>query len=224
MHHHAEPPSSHGPNAIHPPGDPAEAPSTATRILLLRHAETSAPDRFHGAESDVDLSPRGHEQAEAAGRLLSPLCPDALYCSGMRRARETAEAIGRVCGLEPRVIPELHERIMGPLSGTPRIEAHPIYDDTRRRWQEGDLDATHPGGESFTEIRDRVVPAFRAIAERHRGGTVVVIAHGVVIRVLIATLVEGRSPADFEEISIAHVGIHDLSHDGHSWREARSGP
>ncbi len=39
-----------------------------TRVLLLRHAETAAPDRFHGAESDIGLGARGFLQAEAVAR------------------------------------------------------------------------------------------------------------------------------------------------------------
>ena len=57
-----------------------------TRILLARHAETSAPDRFHGAESDIGLSARGLEQAEQLGRWLEDADPKALYTSAMRRA------------------------------------------------------------------------------------------------------------------------------------------
>ncbi len=34
-----------------------------TRMLLARHAETAAPDRFHGAESDIGLSEFGVRQA-----------------------------------------------------------------------------------------------------------------------------------------------------------------
>ena len=43
--------------------------ASGTRLLLARHAETAAPDRFHGAESDIGLSAWGFEQAERLGRL-----------------------------------------------------------------------------------------------------------------------------------------------------------
>lgn len=207
--------------STHPTTEAQEA--SPARLLLLRHAETAAPDRFHGAESDIGLGERGRAQAEAAGVTVEAMQPVAVYCSAMRRARETAEAIGRSCGLEPRIVPELHERVMGSLSGALRVEAHSIYDETRLRWEAGDLDATHPGAESFAQVRDRVVPALTAIAERHRGETVVVVAHGVVIRVLLTSLAEGRSPADFEDIPIHFVGIHTLHYDGRAWREAGHG-
>ena len=192
-----------------------------TRVLLLRHAETAAPDRFHGAESDVDLGERGRMQAEAAAPGIAGARPDAVYCSGMARARQTAAPIARACGLTPVVVPELHERVMGPLSGMTLAEGWDDYTRAMERWKAGDLDAAHAGGESFAQIRDRALPAFLALAEAHPGGTIVVVAHGVVIRVLLSCLLEGRSPAEFDGFGIDFVAVNDLSYDGQKWTASR---
>lgn len=189
-----------------------------TRVLLIRHAETAAPDRFHGAESDIGLGERGRRQASAVASVLAAQRPAAVFASTMRRAIETAEPIARACGLDVRVVVDLHERKVGPLSGLGREEGLEIYDETKWRWMAGQLDFTHAGAESYNEIRRRVVPAFRSVADRHPGETVVVVAHGVVIRVLLTTLLEGHGPADFDQFSIDFVAINDLRHDGHRWR------
>jgi 2,3-bisphosphoglycerate-dependent phosphoglycerate mutase len=192
-----------------------------TRVLLLRHAETSAPELFHGAESDVGLGENGFNQAARAADYLKSLKPVAVYSSGMRRARETAMPIARACGLDgPIVVQELHERRMGALSGVP-IEIHrPAIVATRQSWQAGDLDATHPGGESYTQIRDRVCPPFQRIAALHRGQTIVVVAHGMVIRVLLTNLVPELGLEGFDKIPIRHVGVNDLRFraDTDTWR------
>ncbi len=190
----------------------------ATRVLLLRHAETSAPACFHGAESDVGLGERGHRQAEAVARHLANQRPGALYSSGMRRAIETARPIARACGLQMQIVPDLYERRMGSLSGRPRDEGWAIYDEARRRWISGDLDHTHPGGESYADIRRRVVPAFLQLAEQSPGQTAVVVAHGVVIRVLLTSLIEGFGPADFDRIAIEFVALNELQSDDGRWR------
>src|SRR3954454_12553201 len=65
-----------------------------TYVLLLRHAETSAPDVFHGAESDIGLSEWGYRQAALLGDYLKGKGASALYCSAMRRAVDTAGPIG----------------------------------------------------------------------------------------------------------------------------------
>ena len=101
---------------------------TTTRVLLLRHAETAAPDRFHGAESDIGLGERGLLQArEAAGRIAPLTAPVAVYSSAMLRARQTAAPIAEARGLEPAIVPDLHERRMGPLSGMTLEEGWPDY-------------------------------------------------------------------------------------------------
>lgn len=197
---------------------------TETRVLLLRHAETAAPDRFHGAESDVPLGERGWEQAAAVAPRLAALGPAALYCSGMLRARQTAEPIGVACGLRAVVVPNLHERRMGPLSGVRLTEGWEAYTRAMDLWKRGDLDATHEGGESFAAIRDRVVPAFLGLASNHPGVTIVVVAHGIVIRVLLSCLLEGQGPADFDGFGIDFVAPNDLRFNGQAWRaEALNG-
>jgi probable phosphoglycerate mutase len=189
-----------------------------TRVLLLRHAETTAPDRFHGAESDVGLGERGREQALAVARTLAGLGPDALYCSAMRRASETAGPIGEACGLVPQVVEPLHERRMGPLSGLSKQEGMAEYNESKARWMAGELDYTHAGGESYADIRRRTVPAFLALAERHPGRTIVVVAHGVVIRVLLTTLLDGFGPEHFDAIGIPYAVPNDLRQDAPRWR------
>ena len=191
-----------------------------TRLLLLRHGETSQPDLFHGAESDVGLGQRGHRQAELAGRWLADQAGHALYCSGMRRARETAEIVGRHTGLIPRIVPELHERRMGNLSGRSRGEGESIHDAIRMRWMAGDLDATDPGAESYRQVRDRVAPALREIATVHPGETAIVIAHGLVIRVVVTALVAGFTVADWNQIGIACAAVNDLRFNGSIWTAA----
>src|SRR6516164_271191 len=99
----------------------------ATRILLARHAETAAPDRFHGAESDIGLSTWGSEQATLLGESLRHSGAAAIYSSAMRRAADTARALGSACNLEPAVIVALHERRIGRLSGLSRDEGWSIY-------------------------------------------------------------------------------------------------
>ena len=189
-----------------------------TRILLLRHAETAAPELFHGAESDIGLGPRGVMQALAVAQTLAALGPDVLYCSAMRRAVETATPIGHACGLVPQVVEALHERRVGPLSGKSREEGMDAYEEAKRRWMAGDLDHTHEGGESYADIRRRTLPAFTALAARQPGATIVVVAHGIVIRVLLTTLLEGYGPQDFAAIAIPNVGLNDVRYDGERWR------
>ena len=188
-----------------------------TRLLLLRHAETSAPDLFHGAESDVGLGARGFRQAEAVAGRLAAEKPDALYCSGMRRALETAESIARACRLPIQVDFALHERKMGPLSGVSRDEGIAAYEQAKQHWKAGKTGYSHIGGESYDQIRQRVMPVLDALVAKSAGKTLVVVAHGVVIRVVLTTWLHGGVTADFDTFAIDNVAINDLRWDGSRW-------
>jgi probable phosphoglycerate mutase len=188
------------------------------RVLLLRHAETAAPDVFHGAESDIGLSDWGRSQAVLLAEYLKSKGACALYSSAMRRAVATAGPIGEACGLTPIIVPALHERKIGPLSGLSREEGWSIYAESKRRWIAGDLEYTHEGGESFADIRRRVLPVFNELHAAHPGQTLIVVAHGIVLRVLLTTLLDELPPTAFDRIAIDFASINELVWDGKRWR------
>ena len=83
------------------------------RTLFLRHGE-SAHNAHSGEERLAEelgdlLTERGRAQAAAAGEGLRGLGITRLLTSPMRRATETAEAIGAVLGLEPEPVPYAFE-------------------------------------------------------------------------------------------------------------------
>jgi broad specificity phosphatase PhoE len=78
------------------------------RALLLRHGESvhnAAGSGEPPPHSDGDrLTERGVEQAHAAGAGLRGHGVTRLLSSPLRRARETAQAVGEALGLEPEEI------------------------------------------------------------------------------------------------------------------------
>ena len=188
-----------------------------TQLLLARHAETSAPDRFHGAESDIGLSEYGACQAERLAEYLCTKGARAIYSSAMRRAIETTRPIARACKLIPIPIVALHERRIGPLTGLAREEGWAVYAASKTRWGNGDLDHTHEGGESYNDVRRRVVPVFQELVAQHAGETIVVVAHGVVIRVALTSLLAGARPSDFDRFAIDFASVNELRFDGTAW-------
>jgi 2,3-bisphosphoglycerate-dependent phosphoglycerate mutase len=193
-----------------------------TRVFLLRHAETANPNVFHGAESDIGLSTKGERQAHVVARLLAEKQPDVILSSTMRRARETARPIAAVCGLPLHLVPELHERRVGILSGTPSDDPHGVWPQTARRWAAGETSYTHEGAESFDDIRDRVVLAWNCLTLEHVGKTLVVVAHGVVCKVLLLSLLPGYTVADWARLGpIRNVAISELVETGGAWQQVR---
>ena len=189
-----------------------------TTIWLTRHAETTTPAIFHGAESDIGLSDLGRRQSEAAAGWFRGLRPTAVVSSAMRRARDTAGPIAAGCGVPHLVEPDLHERRVGTLSGTPFSMNEGPWPETIARWSAGDTAYTSHGAESFDALRDRVVPAFLRVAEAHPGGRLVVVAHGVVCKVLMLSLLPGWGPADWVRFGrVANLSVSELRLDGETW-------
>jgi len=198
-------------------------PPATTRVWLLRHAETADPTVFHGAESDIGLSERGRRQADQLAPYLAELMPAAVISSGMLRARLTAAPIVRACGLPLQVEPDLHERRVGALSGTSLQRSDGIYADTVRCWSAGETGYAPAGAESYDDIRRRVVAVWQRLAAQYAGQSIVVVAHGVVCKVLLTSLPgTGLTVADWQQIGpIRNLAMHELVQAVAGWQLVR---
>lgn len=185
-----------------------------TRLYLMRHAQTADVSKFHGSESDIGLSEWGHEQSRRVARRFEGLPIAAVYSSAMTRAVDTAAPIAAALGLVPGQVRELHERSMGALAGADRAAFRHVYTEAMDAWAGGDLDFTHETGESYRMMRDRGVPALVALLNRHRGESVVVVSHGMLIRVLLSSLVGDLPVSGLGAIKIDNVAVNELEWDG----------
>jgi broad specificity phosphatase PhoE len=193
-----------------------------TRVLLLRHAESANPAIFHGAESDVGLSERGRRQAEAVAGVVAASRPQLLVSSTMRRALDTTAPIAAACGLAVQVEPDLHERRVGALTGTPTGLHEGVWPDTLKRWLAGDTGYAPDGAESFDNIRKRVLPVWERVTAAAEGQTLVIVAHGVVCRVLLLSVLPGHTIADWPRLGpMRNVGINELVREQGVWRAVR---
>ena len=193
-----------------------------THIYLLRHAETAKPTVFHGAESDIGLSEKGYRQAEIIADVLAPKQPDVVISSGMIRAMNTALPLARRCGLTLQTEPNLHERKVADLSGLPFDGHGGVWPETMRRWMAGEPSYAHPGAESFDDLCARLLPIWHRLVHEHAGKTLVVIAHGIVCKVLLLNLLTGWSVADWERLGPIHnAAVTELLYENDGWRALR---
>jgi len=157
-----------------------------TQLILIRHGETvwNAQQRLQG-HSDIALNAQGLEQAAALARALAHETIDAVIASDLLRARQTAQQIADQCGLSLQQIPSLRERCYGAFEGLTYAEIAARYPAEYAAWQRRDIDSVMPAGErqaeSFFQFNQRVLGALYACGARHRGQTIVVVAHGGVL-------------------------------------------
>jgi broad specificity phosphatase PhoE len=95
----------------------------------------------------------------------------------------TAEQIATLHGLQPVIVADLREIDFGDVEGLGFDELPP---DLQRGLLDNPTQVRFPGGETYAELRDRVVAAFAGIAVRHEGETVVAVSHAGAIRAALA--------------------------------------
>lgn len=168
---------------------PPEAP--VSRIVLVRHGSTEANEKrpfvLQGSEIDGPLTPYGVRQAAALTRFLSPISFSAIYSSPMRRALETVREIAASRSLDVRKIEAFRECQVGEWMGLSWDEIRQQDPERCARFLADPASECHPGGESFRDLRQRVLPTFDELLTRHPGENVLVLAHNLVNRVILAT-------------------------------------
>lgn len=150
------------------------------RIFLIRHGRQSDTR----CNVDVDLAEEGKRQADLVGRRMQVWGVDRLVSSNLIRARQTAEIMNAHLRLPHEVEPDLKELDFGEMEGLDDDQIADRFAGFKRRQQRMDLDLRYPGGESASDLLERVVPALRRIADGP-GSAVACVTHGVVIRGLV---------------------------------------
>ncbi len=166
-------------------------------LLLLRHGEQRLSANMPvGEVLDAPLSALGREQARALGERLAGTALDAVWCSPLSRARETARAVAAHHGLEPVTHEGLCE--IDQFRGVPdHLGVIDHYGEERfvalmREQNRTRLYATWPDSEDVPAFRRRVIAAIREIAAASEGRRVAVACHAGVINNFLAEALDAR--------------------------------
>ncbi|RLV08599.1 histidine phosphatase family protein [Streptomyces griseocarneus] len=156
-----------------------------SELLLVRHGETEwSRDGRHTGLTDIPLTERGEQQAEALRPLLAGRRIALTLASPLKRALRTAE----LAGLDPEPEPDLLEWDYGGYEGITTAEIHRTRPDWYL-WDDGVIPgpAAHPG-ESIAQVGARADRVLARVAPllREDGGDVALVAHGHFLRVLTA--------------------------------------
>lgn len=188
-------------------------------LLLVRHAQ---PERVVGGAGPADprLTDRGHRQAELLANWLvgdGAPPPDRIVSSSMRRARETADAIARRCGIEVEIDPRLAEFDLGASEYVPlelageELLSQAAHALTTGVWGDHRFDPE--------EFRSRVDAGFGDLLASNAGHRVVVVCHGGVLNSWLSGFI-GRPHGMFflpDYASLSRVRVGD---EGSRWLES----
>jgi probable phosphoglycerate mutase len=189
------------------------------RVVLLRHGRTewNASGRFQGM-LDSPLDATGIAQAAAAAVALVPMQPDALVCSQLQRALDTAGPVGEKCGLDVAVDERLAEIHLGTWQGLTRAEAKAAYPEEYARWQAGE-DARRGGGETYAEVGARATACVTEWLDRLGSGSLLLaVTHGGTARATIGTML-GMPPDTWWRLApLSNCRWSLLADSGRGWR------
>jgi 2,3-bisphosphoglycerate-dependent phosphoglycerate mutase len=178
---------------VPPPGTPP--PGSVSRFAVMRHAETAwnREKRIQGLQ-DSPLTAHGERQAERWGAALAALRWDRILASDAGRSVATAERLNAHLHLPIHLDPRLRELDWGRWTAKTIAELRAEEGALVAAQERAGWDFQPPGGESRRRQLARCREALLAAAQAWPGQTLLVVAHGGVIRSLAHAL-SGRSIA-----------------------------
>jgi len=125
-------------------------------LYFIRHGQSVANSEKIIADAFSPLTPTGISQAAETAVLLKPLNIALIFSSPLLRARQTAETVADVIGLDKSkitVIDDLRERGLGELENKPKTQESRWYFDTSEGY----------GIETHEELYERMKKALNEI-------------------------------------------------------------
>lgn len=149
-------------------------------VYIIRHGENHANliKQLSSKVVDYPLTEKGILQAQQTGEALVGKGIEALFCSPLKRAHQTAEIIGQAIGLTPVVVKDLIEIDVGDMETMPSTyEIWQAHDAIIERWQNGEHDACFPGGEDYHTLLGRTRTGLLKVIQGRKISAVALVGH-----------------------------------------------
>jgi probable phosphoglycerate mutase len=156
-------------------------------LVLIRHGLPMREENEPGGKpADPPLSEEGHRQARLVAEWLAPEGFDVVYSSPMQRARQTAQPLADLLGLEVILDDELAELDRGHHFYIPveelKATGDPRYEQLLKGELYGDVDM-----ETFGRVSSLAV---QRVLEANPGKRIALFAHGGVINAFASRMLE----------------------------------
>lgn len=177
------------------------------KLYLIRHGESewNRLQRYSG-QQDVSLSSLGELQAERIAERLAETPLDAIYASPLRRARDTANAIGLLKRMAVSIEPELAELQHGLWEGLTECEVREKFSHEHERWLNAPHTLAMPEGESLAEVARRVRGVMARITGSPEREQIAIVSHDAVLRVMLLDAL-GLSLEHFQKWRIENASL-----------------
>lgn len=187
-----------------------------SRYIFIRHGESTsnAEKCIAGRTEDVDLSPKGSDQARMAGAKLAAteVQIHAIYTSPSLRAKKTAALVIDGVQIEDK---RLYEKFYGPYEGATEEEYRPVKEaeevdnsGAHKLFHDKFKFKAHPEIESMSDIYIRVASFLKEKHTQHQGQNVLVATHNGVMKALfIASAAESGYDVDYRSFILNNAAL-----------------
>ena len=158
-------------------------------IYFVRHGQTvwNVEKRFQGL-SDSPLTELGITQAKLLGKKLKDIKFDKFYSTSLKRANDTAKYIKGNREQEVEIFDDFVEISMGDMEGIKQEDFKKLYPEQVKNFffNQLEYDPSSFKGESFIEVRERVIKGLNKFLELNKNyERVLVVSHGATLKTLL---------------------------------------
>jgi probable phosphoglycerate mutase len=187
------------------------------RFIVVRHAESQwNQEGIIQGQLDSPVTANGHRQIAALMAVLKNTPVTQVISSPSGRAMTTAQSLAAHCRCSLSSDPRLYEQHFGDLQGLPYHQVMNNEFDEPSRALSGDPTTVLPGGESVTEVVERMLSFFDSFSNAE-SGTLAVVTHAHALQALIWQLQGANQREDtsryhhlscsYSVIEVGHQGL-----------------
>lgn len=189
--------------------------TSTTKVILVRHGRTTYNEqgRYQGSSNESVLTEKGYKAAYKTGIALQQYNFDAIYTSPLTRVKQTTQAITLALrettnNLPPIVVDrKLTEIEMLDWQGLLYQEAKDKYPEAYKCWQNTPhLFNFNSNCFPVLELFKRASKFWQETLNKHRGKTILIVAHSGINRALISNAI-ALSPKYYHNIQQSNCGI-----------------
>jgi alpha-ribazole phosphatase len=163
------------------------------KITLARHAETIWNEQLrYIGRTDLDLSELGLKNAGLLADYFKDIQVDELLSSDMKRAAQTAGAVGATRDLVIKRQLLLNEIDFGHWEGLTHDEITAAYPEIMEAWINDPCNVDIPGGEPWSVFADRVWQGWERILQSHahdeQSRHILIVTHAGCIKVILGRI------------------------------------
>ncbi len=187
-----------------------------TRLILIRHGESLGNAvRAYLGHTDLDLSPKGYEQAELVRKYFENVDVDLIYSSDLKRAYNTVLPISKMKNIPVITSENLREIYAGEWENKKFDDLEVEYKKEYYVWKNNVGLAVCTGGESVLDLQDRVYNELYKIAKENDGKTICIGTHATPIRTFAAKCagLKAEEIKDYPWAVNASISIFEFSDD-----------